>query len=88
MNLETHDVEIPLPLAGERLDVALAQLLPQFSRSRLQRWIDEGRVTLDGRTPSRREAVTAGQRVRIEALFEADDRVAAGAASVPFEIVH
>jgi NitT/TauT family transport system ATP-binding protein len=27
MNLETHDVEIPAPLAGERLDVALAQLL-------------------------------------------------------------
>ena len=52
MNLETHDVEIPSELAGERLDVALAQLLPQYSRSRLQRWIDEGRVTLDARAPS------------------------------------
>jgi len=88
MNLETHDVEIPAPLAGERLDVALAQLLPQYSRSRLQRWIDEGRVTLDARTPSRREAVSAGQRVQIQALFEADDRVTAGSASVPFEILH
>jgi len=88
MNLETHDVEIPPELAGERLDVAIAQLLPQYSRSRLQRWIDEGRVTLDARAPSRRELVSAGQRVQIQALFEADDRVTAGSASVPFEILH
>jgi len=39
---------IPQSLAGERLDKAIAQLFPEFSRSRLQSWIETGRVTVDG----------------------------------------
>ncbi|WP_420213671.1 S4 domain-containing protein, partial [Escherichia coli] len=31
---------------GERLDKALAKLLPDYSRSRLQQWIDAGAVRL------------------------------------------
>ena len=41
---------IPQGLAGERLDKAIAQLFPDFSRSRLQSWIESGRVTVDGET--------------------------------------
>jgi 23S rRNA pseudouridine1911/1915/1917 synthase len=33
---------------GERLDKALAQFIPQFSRSRLQQWIAQGHVLVDG----------------------------------------
>ena len=39
---------MPDELSGERLDKALARLFPQFSRSRLQTWLEEGRVTVDG----------------------------------------
>ncbi len=39
---------IPQSMAGERLDKAIAQLFPDFSRSRLQSWIESGRVTVDG----------------------------------------
>lgn len=35
-------------LAGLRLDQALAKLLPEYSRARLQDWIVQGWVTLDG----------------------------------------
>ncbi len=43
---------------GERLDKVVAELLPQFSRSRLQRWIDDGFVTVDGeRFPGKRAVV-------------------------------
>ncbi|MDQ8020824.1 MAG: 23S rRNA pseudouridine(1911/1915/1917) synthase RluD [Moraxellaceae bacterium] len=35
-------------LAGKRLDVALAEMLPEHSRSRLQGWIRDGRVTSRG----------------------------------------
>jgi 23S rRNA pseudouridine1911/1915/1917 synthase len=42
-------LEVPLALGGRRLDVALAELLPEHSRSRLQAWIREGRVNVDGR---------------------------------------
>lgn len=34
--------------AGKRLDHLLHERLPQFSRSRLQQWIREGRVLVDG----------------------------------------
>ncbi len=35
---------------GVRLDKVLATLVPQYSRSRLQQWIESGRVTVDGET--------------------------------------
>ena len=34
--------------AGQRLDTALASMFPDYSRSRLQRWIRDGRILLDG----------------------------------------
>jgi 23S rRNA pseudouridine1911/1915/1917 synthase len=34
--------------AGQRLDAALASMFPDYSRSRLQRWIRDGRILLDG----------------------------------------
>jgi len=60
---EIHTLTLPDSLAGERLDVALAQLLPQYSRARLQRWIDDGRVLVEGVVPARREPVRAGTQV-------------------------
>jgi 23S rRNA pseudouridine1911/1915/1917 synthase len=86
---ELHELTVPDGLAGERLDVALARLLPQYSRARLQRWIDEGRVQSDGEGATlRRRRVVAGERLRVRAEFIADDRVAAGEARVPFRVVH
>jgi len=85
---EIHEFTLPESLAGERLDVALAQLLPQYSRARLQRWIDDGRVRIEGVVPARRDPVRAGAQVRIEAEFIADERVSAGEAAVPFRVVH
>ncbi len=54
-------------LAGLRLDQALARLCPQHSRSRLSRWIKEGRVRVAGevcRQP--RRTVVAGQCLELE----------------------
>ncbi len=85
---EIHTLTLPDSLAGERLDVALAQLLPQYSRARLQRWIDDGRVLVEGVAPARREPVRAGAQVRVEAEFIADERVSAGDPAVPFRVVH
>lgn len=34
---------------GQRLDKVVAALVPQFSRSRLQQWFDEGHITVDGK---------------------------------------
>src|ERR1700748_3155435 len=41
-------VTVPPELAGERLDKVLAKVFPEFSRSRLQSWIEAQRVQVDG----------------------------------------
>ncbi|HUT41963.1 MAG TPA: 23S rRNA pseudouridine(1911/1915/1917) synthase RluD, partial [Gammaproteobacteria bacterium] len=69
-------VTIPDTLRGHRLDRALAELVPDYSRSRLQQWIRAGQVTLDGRVAQVREKVSAGEVVRIEAELrdQSDDQ--------------
>jgi 23S rRNA pseudouridine1911/1915/1917 synthase len=42
------DASIPVESAGRRLDAALADLFPDYSRSRLSAWIKAGDVLLDG----------------------------------------
>ncbi|MCX7175181.1 MAG: 23S rRNA pseudouridine(1911/1915/1917) synthase RluD [Proteobacteria bacterium] len=39
---------VPAECAGLRLDQALARMLPQHSRSRLQGWLREGRILVEG----------------------------------------
>ena len=53
-------------MTGLRLDQALQQLLPDYSRSRLQTWIKEKRVTLDGQCVAPKQAVWGGGKVRVE----------------------
>nr|WP_232504455.1 23S rRNA pseudouridine(1911/1915/1917) synthase RluD [Sulfuricella denitrificans] len=53
-------------MTGLRLDQALQQLLPDYSRSRLQTWIKDKRVTLDGECVASKQTVWAGSKVRVE----------------------
>lgn len=63
---------IPEDLAGSRLDQALAVLFSQYSRSRLQRWIKNGAVRVDGRVLRPRESVQGGEHVVVDVELEAD----------------
>ena len=72
-------------MAGLRLDQALARLLPQYSRSRLQGWIDAGAVQVDGRQLRGRDKVVGGEKVRIEARVEPDGQVTAE--EIPLDVV-
>ena len=65
---------IPKTLAGARLDQALAQLFPQYSRSRIQQWIRSGHAILDGRQSKQKELVAGGERVEIQVHVEPDER--------------
>jgi 23S rRNA pseudouridine1911/1915/1917 synthase len=53
------ELRMTAQVCGMRLDKALAQLLPQYSRSRLQQWIDAGLVTVDG-APARTKTTLLG----------------------------
>jgi 23S rRNA pseudouridine1911/1915/1917 synthase len=77
---------VPAGSAGLRLDRALARLLPEFSRSRLARWVRDGRVTLDGRLAAPRSKVRGGET--IEVTPPADPAVLAHSAEdIPLDIV-
>ena len=67
-----HRARIPAELAGRRLDQALAALFPAYSRSRIQQWIREGRVRLEGARPRPRDPVAEGQAVELEAVLETE----------------
>ncbi|MGD2112404.1 MAG: 23S rRNA pseudouridine(1911/1915/1917) synthase RluD, partial [Gammaproteobacteria bacterium] len=71
--MPTIDLQVTIPdtLRGRRLDLALAELVPDYSRSRLQQWIRAGQVTLDARVAQVREKVHGGEVVRIAATLPA-----------------
>ena len=58
---------LPGHLAGLRLDKALAEVLADCSRSRIQRSIREGLVLVDGRKANPAMRIAGGERVEIEA---------------------
>ncbi|MCS6947157.1 MAG: pseudouridine synthase, partial [Steroidobacteraceae bacterium] len=72
-----HDVRLPATAAGLRLDRALAQALPQYSRARLQAWIAGGAVEVDGRRLRAKDKVLGGELVRLRAELAAQDATAA-----------
>jgi 23S rRNA pseudouridine1911/1915/1917 synthase len=59
-------VEVAADQAGERLDRYLAAVLPGQSRSQIQRFIDRGLVTIEGRQARANLAVRAGDRVTVD----------------------
>src|SRR5882757_2341283 len=60
------DLTIPPELAGQRLDSALARLMPEHSRTRIKGWIEGGAVKLDRVACKPRDIVEAGSRVRLQ----------------------
>jgi 23S rRNA pseudouridine1911/1915/1917 synthase len=60
------DLTIPPELAGQRLDSALARLMPEHSRTRIKGWIEDGAVKLGRVACKPRDLVEAGSRVRVQ----------------------
>jgi len=58
---------VPFEYAGLRLDQALARLLPQHSRSRLQGWLRDGRIVIEGicRADAKHK-IWGGEKIRVE----------------------
>ena len=71
-----HEAVVPLAAAGRRFDQALAEMFPDYSRSRLAGWIKAGAVTLDGAKAPPRQLLRGGEQVRIDAELEVEVRSA------------
>ena len=85
---ETENIEITIPpeMAGRRLDQALAELLPDFSRARLQQWIKKGRVQVNNASLRAKDKIHGGEQVRLEVEFE--QQVDWKAEPIPLDIVY
>ena len=58
-------IVVPENPDGTRIDLVIARLVPQFSRARLQTWLDEGRISVDGTTAGARTRLWGGEALTI-----------------------
>ena len=83
-----HDTQlsasVPVELAGQRLDRALAQMFPDYSRSRLKAWLMDGQVLVDGGVWRPRDRVDGGEIVELTLVPELV--VAAEPEPIPLDI--
>ncbi len=63
---EVRTSQVPMDLHGHRLDKALAQMVPEFSRSYLQQLIEQGDALIDGHVVTKVSTkVRLGHRVQV-----------------------
>ena len=82
------DLTIPPELAGQRLDSALARLLPEHSRTRIKGWIEAGAVKIHGNVCKPRDMVEAGSRVRVHMLLDEPSQPEVQAEDIELRLVH
>ncbi|MGI9308674.1 MAG: 23S rRNA pseudouridine(1911/1915/1917) synthase RluD [Gammaproteobacteria bacterium] len=70
---------------GRRFDQVLAELFPDYSRSRLKQWILDGKASLDGEQVIPRAKVREGQRIELHP--ERLNVTEARAENIPLELV-
>jgi 23S rRNA pseudouridine1911/1915/1917 synthase len=80
-------VAVPDELAGERLDKVLAKVFPEFSRNRLQSWIEAERVRVDGKPARIRQPVPLGAHIELVPDL-LPEQLAFTPEPVPLEIVY
>ncbi len=73
-------------MRGSRLDQVAAELFPDFSRSRLQGWIKDGSLTLNGAAAKQRDKVDEGDELALSAVSV--EEVSWGAESIALDIVY
>jgi len=89
---------VPVDWAGQRLDRAIAQLFPQYSRSRLSSWLKAGYLTVNNELRPGKARVVGAERIRLtlpaevqRATFEeslAAVELSAEAEPVPLTVVY
>jgi len=78
--------QVPVELAGQRLDRALAAMFPDASRSQWQRWIEAGHVHIGDAPAHRRDKVKGGEAVDVDVPPPAEASWKPQA--IPLAIVH
>lgn len=83
----TLSAEVQPEQIGQRLDQTLAELFPEYSRSRLKTWIEADLVKLNDRiTNIPREKVLGGEKIEI--TVEVEDETRFEPENIPLNIVY
>ncbi|MBV2209496.1 MAG: 23S rRNA pseudouridine(1911/1915/1917) synthase RluD [Thermomonas sp.] len=78
--------QVPESAVGRRLDAVLADLFPEYSRSRLSAWIKSGDVLVDGAAARPRDAVRGGEAVTLNVVEEVQTH--AVAEDIPLDVLY
>jgi 23S rRNA pseudouridine1911/1915/1917 synthase len=82
--MKTH--RLTTDRAGERIDAFIARSLPELSRNHVQRLIDGGFVTMEGRVPKASEKTREGMEVSVE--VPPPEELSLEAQDIPITIVY
>lgn len=85
-NAIRHSLTIPAENAGQRLDQVLADLLSEYSRTRIKDWIETGQILVNGGQLRPKDKVLGGERVEVSATLA--QAIAVAPQSIALEIVH
>jgi 23S rRNA pseudouridine1911/1915/1917 synthase len=80
-------LEIPLEMAGERLDKVLAGSLPDYSRNRLKAWVEAGAVMVDGKVTKARYLLRGGESIKVFPQ-EMPEQFAFSPENIPLDVVY
>jgi 23S rRNA pseudouridine1911/1915/1917 synthase len=81
------ELKLSPEFCGMRLDKAVSQLVPQYSRSRLQQWFESGDVTVDG-VPARAKTTAFGDETVVIRPQAAPEDHAFTPEPMPLSILH
>ena len=77
---------VPGSAAGRRFDAVLAELFPEYSRTRLSEWIKSGNARLDGEIVRGRDAVRGGETASLDVVL--DTQTHALPEDIPLEVLY
>ncbi len=72
---------------GQRLDKVLAGLMPEYSRNRIQLWIEEGLVSIDGK-PAKAKQTVLGDETLLVQPAQIPEQNAFNPEPIPLDIVY
>ena len=64
---------VPFELGHKRFDQIAATLFDDYSRSRIQQWIKDGQLTVNGATRKAKEKLVGGETLVLEAVLESNE---------------
>ncbi len=71
---------------GQRVDVVLATLFPDYSRSQLSRWLKEGFITVDARQYKPKDKLSGGEHISLRVKFN-EKQNTCEAENIPLQVV-